>query len=136
MNLEKLLPYQLQSLIDLAQSLLNVKLAKTKTHHEIIELENKVHCCPHCSNKNIIKHGHRRGIQRYLCKDCSKTFGATNNSFLFSTQIGYETWIHFMACELLHLSLRATSNEIGVSTTACFHMRHKYYGALESVKKN
>ena len=31
--------------------------------------------CPHCGSVKSIKHGTRNGRQRYLCKDCGKTFG-------------------------------------------------------------
>lgn len=131
MNLEQLTPYQLETLIDLAQQLVNVKVKRTGTHHEIIEEEEAtVSKCPHCGALHFIKYGHRNGVQRYLCKDCKTTFGATNKTFLFYTHSTYETWIHFIACELLHFMLKETA--IGMSKTNCFHMKHKFYGALQS----
>jgi predicted RNA-binding Zn-ribbon protein involved in translation (DUF1610 family) len=30
--------------------------------------------CPQCNSDNIRKNGHRRGNQRYVCKDCGKNF--------------------------------------------------------------
>lgn len=136
--LKQLTPYELETLIDLANQLLKTKLVKTSTSHEVIEHEFPIDVCPHCGSKYFIKHGHRNGVQRYLCKNdiCKKTFGATNETCLYSTHLPYETWIHFIACELLHLTLLETSQIIGVSKTGCFNLRHKFYGALGSLKKN
>lgn len=30
--------------------------------------------CPKCSNRNIIKNGFSKGVQRYKCKDCNRSF--------------------------------------------------------------
>jgi len=30
--------------------------------------------CPHCRSESVIKHGSYREYQRYLCKDCGRTF--------------------------------------------------------------
>ena len=36
--------------------------------------------CPHCSSFNIKKNGHKGLMQRFMCKDCNKTFTARNNT--------------------------------------------------------
>lgn len=133
--LEKLLPEELETLLEIIKELLGVKLQATATAHEIIEIENPIKECPICKGSYIIKHGHRRGVQRYLCKECKHTFGATNATFLYKTQLSYETWINFIMCEILHMTLLETANQIGVQKTSCFHMRHRLYGACEKLKK-
>ena len=30
--------------------------------------------CPRCQSESVIKHGSFREYQRYLCKDCDRTF--------------------------------------------------------------
>lgn len=30
--------------------------------------------CEHCGSENIYKHGKYKGIQKYICRDCGKTF--------------------------------------------------------------
>lgn len=30
--------------------------------------------CPYCGGSHVIKYGHKNGKQRFLCKDCQKTF--------------------------------------------------------------
>jgi transposase-like protein len=35
--------------------------------------------CPHCTFHKVVKNGHARGLQRYRCVGCSKTFNATTH---------------------------------------------------------
>ena len=32
--------------------------------------------CPHCASQRVIRNGHANGLQRYRCRECSKTFSA------------------------------------------------------------
>jgi transposase-like protein len=36
--------------------------------------------CPHCNSFKYTKNGICRGVQRYRCKDCSRTFNAATNT--------------------------------------------------------
>ena len=49
--------------------------------------------CPHCGSVKSIKHGTRNGRQRYLCKDCGKTFGDTNGTVAFRSKLSVGKWI-------------------------------------------
>jgi len=58
-----------------------LQLRKNLENKDILELEDELtfHAkCPFCNSFNIIKHGTRKnknGVkQRYLCKDCNRTF--------------------------------------------------------------
>ena len=59
-------------------------------------LKSDYHACPYCNSKNIVKNGSREckikfvpfqnyniqinlSVQRYICKDCKKTFSASSN---------------------------------------------------------
>ena len=37
--------------------------------------------CKHCNSENIRKNGNNRGIQRYFCKSCCRTFAPRNQRF-------------------------------------------------------
>jgi transposase-like protein len=41
--------------------------------------------CPHCHNAEVLRAGFKRGIQRYRCRGCNRTFGdpATGGSPIF-----------------------------------------------------
>lgn len=47
----------------------------TKPKHEPKDANSKVYCCPLCGSISYKRYGYtKKGIQRYLCKDCGKTF--------------------------------------------------------------
>lgn len=130
LNIDDLLPHELEILIEKAQDLLNQKDDSNLTHHEFIEKEIKTLKCPFCGKSHFVKNGHHQGAQRYLCKECHKTFGSTNETFLYHTQQSYKTWISFIKCELLQMTLKEEAEEVGVSQTTCFAMRHKLHNAV------
>ena len=53
---------------------------ENKRNEETMELE-----CPHCHSTSIKKNGTKKGVQRYLCKSCNKTFAGSLNTILFSS---------------------------------------------------
>lgn len=57
--------------------------------------------CPHCGSKKIVKNGLRKndGIQKYLCKDCKKSFNPLTNTIFDSRKIPISEWFEY----LLHL---------------------------------
>lgn len=37
--------------------------------------------CPHCGSLKVVKNGRHCGTQRFICRDCSKSFGWSSGSF-------------------------------------------------------
>jgi transposase-like protein len=80
--------------------------------------------CPKCSSPSKKKHGMHLGIQRYMCKDCGKTFKATVNSPLH--------WVHdkskmnrYLHAMELDISIRKAAGILGISVPTSFYWRHK-----------
>lgn len=44
----------------------------------------EVKSCPHCQSPRFVKNGKTNGNQRYLCKECRKTFVENTGTILFS----------------------------------------------------
>lgn len=42
--------------------------------------------CPHCKSAHFIKNGKNGNSQRFICKNCCKTFTTSNNTILFATK--------------------------------------------------
>ena len=56
--------------------------------------------CPICGSINFVKNGKdTNGIQRYICKQCNRTFSPINNTIFDSKKIPISEWIEY----LLHL---------------------------------
>lgn len=134
LNLNNLTPIELGELIEQLQNLYNIKSTSTATHGQIIEYKERP-VCPHCQGKHVVKNGHDQGVQRYICRECGKPFGASTKTLFHSTKLSYEQWISFIQCEVLHMTLKESAQTIGVSQTTAFAMRHKLYDAVKLLKK-
>ena len=92
--------------------------------------DDLIKICPSCNSNNIVKNGHIKRKQRYLCKDCSTSFGSNNQLVTYRSRQNEETWIKFIDCVLKEKTLLETSKIINVSKTTCFNMRSKLLKAL------
>ena len=86
--------------------------------------------CPHCRSEHVVKCGHVRGAQRFLCKDCQKSFGRTNNTIFFSTKKDIKVWQKYMECLADKLSLRKAADKCHISVETAFYWRHKILDTL------
>jgi transposase-like protein len=85
--------------------------------------------CPHCNSFKYTKNGLARGIQRYRCKDCSRTFNAATNTPL-SHLHDKEQFFQHGDCLKNGWTIRQTAKEMGVAVSTAFRWRHRF---LESV---
>ena len=86
--------------------------------------------CPHCGSVKSIKHGTRNGRQRYLCKDCGKTFGDTNGTVAFRSKLSVGKWIEFIKLTLQGESCRTIAKELGINKQTALHNRHRICSVL------
>ena len=72
--------------------------------------------CPRCRSESVIKHGSYREYQRYLCKDCDRTFNDKTGTIFAHAKIGL-TKLLFTFYSLLRFntSIRQLDAEIDVS---------------------
>ena len=90
--------------------------------------------CPLCGCTHIVRHGHRKdGTQRYLCRDCNKTFVATTNTIAFYTKKDLSVWEKYIDCMINGFSLRKTAFLCGIHKNTAFLWRHKILDALQNM---
>ena len=92
--------------------------------------------CPHCGSVKSIKHGTRNGRQRYLCKDCGKTFGDTNGTVAFRSKLSVAKWIEFIKLTLQGESCRTIAKELGINKQTALHNRHRVCSVLHQLVSN
>ena len=85
--------------------------------------------CPHCNSFKGVKNGTGRGMQRYRCMDCSKTFNAATNTTLAHLHSKKQFFQHG-ECLQKGLTIRATAKELGVSLSTAFRWRHRFLAAV------
>ena len=90
-----------------------------------------IECCSICGGKNYIKHGSYKGIQRYKCKECGKTFSNTTNSLWSYSKKDLNIWIEFIQLMIKKKSLRFCANKLKISLATAFYWRHKILHGLK-----
>ncbi len=89
--------------------------------------------CAHCGSNNVVKNGHKDGKQRYLCRECKKTFAITNNTILYNSKKSVETWEKFFECLMNKFSLRKCAEICDIDLTTAFYWRHKILDVLQEM---
>ena len=82
-------------------------------------------CCPACRAEHSYRHGHDRGIQRYRCRACKKTFSALSGTPL-SRLRHRAKWLDYLQKMLDTQSVRASAAAVGVHWNTSFRWRHRF----------
>ena len=88
--------------------------------------------CPYCSGNNVIRYGKKHGKQRFLCKDCDKTFVTTTNTVMSMSHQSTEVWNSMIEDTLNGNALSYSEKRLGISHQVAFNMRHKILLELEA----
>ena len=72
--------------------------------------------CAHCHSGNVKKWGKSRGLQRYRCYDCGKTFNSLTDSPLAFLR-KKDRWLKMASSLKEGLSVRKTAARCGVSVS-------------------
>ena len=92
--------------------------------------------CPICGGVHVQRNGRRKnGTQKFICKDCGKTFSITKNTIFEGTRKGLPVWKEFMACMSEGLSLDKTAERCGITHATAFVWRHKVLDAIGEAQK-
>lgn len=76
------------------------------------------------------RNGKYRTRQRYLCKDCGKTFNDMTNT-LFSGSRYPEKWVKYIEFMVGGLTLPKIAERLDRHISTAFYWRHKILNALE-----
>ena len=90
--------------------------------------------CPVCGATHVVRNGKRKdGTQKYICKDCGKSFVITTNSIVSGTRKDLNVWIKYVDCMLNGFSVRKAAEECGIHRNTAFAWRHKILDALQNM---
>lgn len=81
--------------------------------------------CPHCGGQRPHRHGHDRGVQRYRCCGCGKTFSALTGTPLARLRHRGK-WLDYLDGMLDGQSVRKTADQLGVHRNTSFRWRHRF----------
>lgn len=90
--------------------------------------------CPTSEQHSVVKNGKgSKNRQRYICKDCGKTFYAVQNSLSSNVNQDMNTWIKFVRGMLRQYSLDELSEDCNISRTTALNWRLRVFQALEII---
>lgn len=91
-------------------------------------------CCVHCGNIDIKKNGRTStGRQRFYCKGCHQSFTYATGTIFAGAKRGLDTYLKYVHCMMLGLTVRDTANECHISKNTSFYLRHKILDALQEM---
>jgi transposase-like protein len=88
-------------------------------------------CCPHCGTPGAVANGKARGMQRYLCRACKRTFGALTGTRLSGLH-RKEAWMTFGECLADGDTVKASAERCGVAVSTAFRWRHRFLEAIKT----
>lgn len=93
-----------------------------------------IECCLHCGSVSIKKHGTTKGgVQRYICKDCDKSFSENYGLITHYTHLTEWQWKEATRGVICRLSLTEIAKNIGTSTSTAWSCRMKIYKNLKNI---
>ncbi len=110
-----------------------VFLGDTETSASLAAIEAAVggdRQCPHCGTLGAISRGKARGLRRYQCKECRKTFNAATGTPLSGLH-HKDKWLSFGACLADGLTVRASAERCGLAVNTAFRWRHRFPAAKD-----
>ena len=109
----------------------------TDQHLQTFLIETRItadHGCIYCGSNHVVKNGTRKdGTQRFLCRDCKKSFLPTSESVTSRTRKSLSVWAAYLKCMMDKKTLREASEECRISMATAFSWRHKILDALHDM---
>ncbi len=92
--------------------------------HERVESRG----CPHCAGREVVAWGRSRGLSRFRCKGCGRTFNALTKTPMAHLR-KKERWLDHAQAMIEGKSLAKTAETCGVHPTTAFRWRHRFLGS-------
>ena len=89
------------------------------------ETHAETHSCPHCGGTRIVRKGKTGGCQRYLCKDCHRTFAEHITGIFHATNVPLQTWLDYADCMVSGLTPSECAKAVGVCKRTSDSMRRR-----------
>lgn len=90
--------------------------------------------CPRCGSVVVVRKGHDHdGSQRWLCRDCSRTFRNEPDTIITRSKLKSAVWMVYLECFVDCLPLRECAKRCNVSLRTAWLMRMRL---VESLKRH
>ena len=122
----------LMSEVQLDELVLAVEKRRSRTKAiRVLETARAIPQCGHCASELVVKNGHNRGLQRYRCHACQRTFNITSGTPLAGLH-SKERFFKQGECLVKGLTVREAAAEMDVSVSTAFRLRHRFLEAVQT----
>ena len=105
----------------------------SKITEEVKEMRfSKGRVCCHCNGTDVVRNGKRNGVQRYLCRNCKKSFCDLTNSATYRSKKTVDKWLKYAKCMLNGYSVRKSAEEVEINIATSFYWRHKILNCISA----
>ena len=119
-------------LVEVEKGIFKSDLSKLKTEIQETRYSSGQYKCPFCHDDHIVKNGKAKGNQRYLCRNCRKSFSQQTQTPTAYSKKETKVWIDYIECMIKGYSLRRCAWECNINLATAFFWRHKILDALSS----
>ena len=89
--------------------------------------------CPRCRGESVIRYGSYRAFQRYLCKDCDRTFNDQTSTVFEHSAVALRKWFLAVYTYIrFNTSIRQLDVEIDVSYKTIYRRVQHFLRALDA----
>ncbi len=92
-----------------------------------------VPACPHCGAEHVVRNGTVRGLQRYGCRGCRKTFGALTGTPLLRLQQRGK-WLAHAEALRDGLTLHEVAERLNIAVSTAHRWRHRFLALPKTVQ--
>ena len=119
-------------LVEVEKGIFKSDLSKLQNEIQETRYSSGQYKCPFCGDDHIVKNGKFKGNQRYLCRNCRKSFSQQTQTPTAYSKKKTKVWIDYIECMIKGYSLRRCAWECGINLATAFFWRHKILDALSS----
>ena len=91
--------------------------------------------CPHCGTPGAVSKGMARGLRRYQCKACKKTFNAATGTAIQGLH-NKGRCLTFGECLTDGLTVRESAERCNFAVSTAFRWRHRFLGTQDQNPPN
>lgn len=89
--------------------------------------------CPHCASSRLVKNGSANGLQRFKCRQCTRTFNALSGTPLARLHLRAK-WMGQAQALSEGLSLNQVVQRLGVAQSTAFRWRHRFLACPKNLQ--
>ena len=89
--------------------------------------------CPHCDSEQVRRHGSIKGLQRYFCTQCRRTFSALTGTPLNRLH-KRDKWLDQAAALQGGLTLHQVAHALNIHVSTAHRWRHRFLALPKAIQ--